>query len=84
MNISENNTDNITWLAKNSEELSKEELFEWLTTTCKPEQTGIIMGHIELLSENMMIGYDDKDVFVMFVDEDEYGENKILKISKKI
>jgi len=76
--------DKITWLAKNSEDLSKEELFEWLTTTCKPEQTGIIMGHIDLLSENMMIGYDDKDVFVIFVSEDEDGYNEIMKISKKV
>lgn len=74
--------ENIIWLSKNSEELEENEIFEWLTTICTPEQVGIIMNHIKLLEDNMLIGYDKKDVYVMFVNEDEDGDNEIIKISK--
>jgi hypothetical protein len=69
----------ITWLAKNSEAMPTEELFDFLTEICNPDQTGIIMDHISLLESNMLIGYDEKDVYVMFVNED---ENEIMKITK--
>lgn len=74
------NEDNIKWLAKNSEELSDNELIDWLYTECKSDQTGIILDHIRLLSENMMIGYDDKDVYVMSVIDDDNCE--VIKITK--
>lgn len=37
------------------------------------------MDHISLLDDNMMIGYDNKDVFVI-ID----GEEQIIKITKKL
>ena len=78
------NHDNIVFLDKSSKNMDKAELFEWLTECCTPVQIGIIMGHIDLLEDNMLIGYDttNEDVFVLFVNEDE-EQHKMCKISKK-
>jgi len=37
------------------------------------------MEHVDLLEDNMMIGYDDNDVYIMFIDDE---DNEIIKISK--
>lgn len=79
--MGETNIDNIKWLSKESENLSDEELIDFLTTCCSSEQTGMILDHIRLLEYNMMIGYDNKDVFVMIVNEDDEND-EILKITK--
>lgn len=73
-------TSEIKWLDKSSKEMPTNELFDWVTTLCTPHQTGIIMDHIDILEENMLIGYDNMDVYVMFVNQE---ENIIMKIDKK-
>lgn len=72
----------ITWLDKESKNMNEVDLFDWITKICNPEQTGIIMDHIKLLENNMLIGFDETDVYVMFIGDNEDEEIEILKIKK--
>ena len=47
---------------------------------CTPIQTELIMNHIDLLGDNMLIGYHTKEnrVFTLFCDTEE-----LLEIKKK-
>ena len=73
--------DNIIWFAKNTEELEEKEMFNLISDKCTPEQTQTIMDHVigVGLEENMLIGYDKKDVYLMFVGK---KDNKIVKIKR--
>ena len=74
--------EDIKWLCKHcTESMNDIELFDYLAETCTADQIERIVGHIQLLEENMMIGYDKKDVFVLIMDDDETSD--VLKISKK-
>ena len=74
-------TKNIVWFSKDTEEMEQKEMFDYVSEKCTPGQTQIIIDHVIGVgpNENMLIGYDKKDVYLMFVEEE---RNKIVKIEK--
>ena len=69
----------ITFLSKDHEDPTKNELLESLK--CTPVQTGLIMNHIDLIEDNMLIGYhkDGNRVFILNADDD-----GLIEIKKKV
>ena len=68
----------IIWLDKKTKKIPKKEIFK-LLTQCSSVQIDIILDSIYLLEDNMLIGYDDNDVYVMSIGKE---ETKIMKINK--
>jgi len=75
------NIDDIIFLDNQYKLMSKNMLLDLLPETCTPKQTELIMSHIDLLGDNMLIGYHTKEdrVFTLFTDTEE-----LLEIKKKI
>jgi hypothetical protein len=63
-----NNKSNIIYLDKSCKTMSANELREWLGTICTQEQVDIMTYVVPLLHHNMLIGYDEKNVFVQNTD----------------
>ena len=78
-------TDEITWLSKESEKMDDVELFDWLMKTCISDQIELIISHIKILGDNNLIGYHRKEnrVYVMFVSDDDTDNNEIIEITKR-
>ena len=71
--------EDIVFLDKNHKGIDKNELLDKLSE-CTPIQTELIMNHIDLLGDNMLIGYHIKEnrTFTLFCDTEE-----LLEIKKK-